>query len=87
MDNLISDKIINVFTKYVSEIEADAHHPIRKSIDEKIITFIKEVRSNPKWSHELNLIKETFFIQKQHTQLRCFGVETNTKQYDSRYRK
>lgn len=57
VDNLIATKITKGLVNYLSEIEQDAGHKVRKEINEHLISFIADIRSNPYWEQELEDIK------------------------------
>lgn len=57
VDNLIASKITSGLARYLSEIESDPNHKIRNDINQQLLQFISDVRTNPKWQEELNQVK------------------------------
>ncbi len=57
VDNLIASKLVKSATKYLTEIEKNPSHQIRKDILSQLNSFVKEIRTSQKWEDELQEIK------------------------------
>lgn len=58
VDNIIAAKITNGAMKYLQEIQTDPTHKIRNDITHRLLDFIEEVRTQPKWKQELLTLKD-----------------------------
>ncbi|MFT4092008.1 MAG: DUF445 domain-containing protein [Niabella sp.] len=59
VDNIIASKITSGLAKYLSEIETDPAHKIRNDINRQLQSFIRDIKHNPKWQHEMQDIKDS----------------------------
>ncbi|GAB3019569.1 DUF445 domain-containing protein [Niabella terrae] len=57
VDNLIASKIVSGLTRYLSEIEQDPQHVIRKDIDRQLHLLVDQLRTSSKWEAQFQEIK------------------------------
>ena len=60
VDDKISEKITRGLSKYFEEVEQDPNHALRKEITQKLFDFSSEIKINPQYEQELNVIKDDF---------------------------
>ena len=60
VDDKISEKITRGLSKYFEEVEQDQNHALRKEITQKLFDFSSEIKINPQYEQELNVIKDDF---------------------------
>lgn len=65
VDDTIADKITKGLADYFNELEQDPHHPLRQEITYKILDFSEEIKTDEKWKHEFNNIKNSFLSEEQ----------------------
>ncbi|MBK7099440.1 MAG: DUF445 domain-containing protein [Sphingobacteriales bacterium] len=63
VDNLIASKLVKGATKYLTEIEKNPNHQIRKDILSQLNGFVKEIRTSQKWEDELQEIKNNLLTK------------------------
>ncbi|HRN49443.1 MAG TPA: DUF445 domain-containing protein, partial [Niabella sp.] len=63
VDNLIASKLVKGATKYLTEIEKNPNHQVRKDISSQLNSFVKEIRTSPKWEDELQEIKNNLLTK------------------------
>ncbi|WP_262919340.1 DUF445 domain-containing protein [Niabella hibiscisoli] len=59
VDNLIATKITKGLANYLLEIDQDPHHKVRLEVNQQLIRFIEDIRTNPAWQKELEDIKNS----------------------------
>ena len=60
VDDKIAGKITIGLSRFFDEIEQDENHLIRTEITQKILGFAQELKESPKYSEELNALKNEF---------------------------
>lgn len=60
VDDKIAEKITSGLFKYFEEVEQDPNHALRKEITQKLFDFSSEIKINPQYEQELNVIKDDF---------------------------
>lgn len=60
VDDKIAEKITSGLSKYFEDIENDKNHSLRDEITKKILEFSKDLKQNPKYEAEFNLLKDDF---------------------------
>ena len=60
VDDKIAEKITSGLSKYFEEVEQDQNHALRKEITQKLFDFSSEIKINPQYEQELNVIKDDF---------------------------
>jgi len=73
VDNIIATKITTGLAKYLSEIENDPDHKIRKELNQQLETLINDIRTSSKWRHELEQIKDSL-LEGDKIQQYAFSV-------------
>ena len=60
VDDKIAEKITSGLSKYFEEVEQDPNHALRKEITQKLFDFSSEIKINPQYEQELNVIRDDF---------------------------
>lgn len=59
VDNIIASKLTKGVARYLSEIENDPEHKLRSDLKLRLEQFIENIKTDPKWQHELQDIKNS----------------------------
>ena len=56
----ISKGVVNGVISFIDEIESDQDHPIRKNIQESLLTIADKIKTDPNWRAKLNDARDEF---------------------------
>lgn len=65
VDDKIAEKITGGLSKYFEEVEENENHTLRNEITKKLFDFSEEVKQNPKYEEELNVMKNDFLKEEK----------------------
>ena len=65
VDDKIAEKITSGLSKYFEEVEENENHTLRNEITKKLFDFSEEVKQNPKYEEELNVMKNDFLKEEK----------------------
>lgn len=63
IDKKIADKITASLVEYFSDVENNAHHPLREEISKGIYNFTEELKTSKIWEDKLQDIKDSFLSE------------------------